>query len=172
MTAAQLRTLRRRCERRLAVLPISDPLNIETFAASIAQRRGRPLEILPMEGVGGGTLGAWIAIDNPPRDLIVYEAATSALHQEHIILHELCHLVCDHGPRAVGSDVPRLLFPDLQSDLVRGVLNRQAYSTVDELEAELLATLICERAGRGARRTPKPVCPPGGFVGRFQLFSE
>jgi hypothetical protein len=72
----------------------------------------------------------------------------------------------------VGSDVPRLLFPDLQSDLVRGVLNRQAYSTVDELEAELLATLICERAGRGARRTPKPVCPPGGFVGRFQLFSE
>jgi hypothetical protein len=143
--ARRLKELRRRCEERLDSLPLSVPFDLEAFCQSLAAIRGHPIVLQPVEGVGWGTMGAWIPTE--PADIIVYERHTTRLHQEHIVLHELSHLICEHQPQAVDSETAGLLFPDIRWDVVKEILKRQAYSTEEELEAELLASLIRDRSG-------------------------
>ncbi|WP_314173995.1 ImmA/IrrE family metallo-endopeptidase [Streptomyces winkii] len=84
-------------------------------------------------------------------DFIVYEADTSKPHQDHIIAHELAHMVCGHRSGAgadVDNETARLLFPDLDPGLLRKILGRTSYSTVQEREAEVTASLILERINR------------------------
>ena len=84
-----------------------------------------------------------------PGDYIVYEAGTSRLHREHIILHEVGHLLSDHGTTTVLEPrTSRALLPSLDPDLVDRVLGRTHYSAAEEQEAELIASLILERASR------------------------
>lgn len=120
----------------------------------MAAKRGHPIVLQPVEGVGGGTMGVWIPTE--PADIIVYEQHTSRLHREHIILHELSHLICEHHPKAVDAETAGLLFPDVRWDVVKQVLRRHAYSTEEELEAELLASLIRDRARLGATHLRPP----------------
>jgi hypothetical protein len=89
-------------------------------------------------------MGAWIRA--PGADIIVYERNTTRLHQEHIALHELSHIICGHETPILHSELASQLFPDLRPDVVRGVLQRQSYSNEEELEAEIQASVIRERA--------------------------
>ena len=68
-----------------------------------------------------------------------------------VVLHELAHMICDHGAAAglTLGDAAALL-PALDSAMVARVLGRSRYTEVEEREAELLATMIAERA-RGSR---------------------
>jgi hypothetical protein len=152
--------LRRRCEAALLELPVPDPFDLEGFCAAIAGRRGRPIVLRPVAGVGQGVTGVWLAVDDPPLDVIVYEARTSPLHRQHIVLHELGHVLAGHSPRVGGPGSHRLLFPDLDPEAVRRTLEREAYSSEEEREAELLASLILHRA---TRRGPDD---PGSDAGR------
>lgn len=84
-------------------------------------------------------------------DFIVYESETSKPHQDHIIAHELAHMVCGHRSGAGGTvddETARLLFPDLAPELVQKILGRGNYSSVEEREAEVTASLILERINR------------------------
>ena len=147
--ARQLEKLRRRCEERLLGIELPVPFEVERFAHMLAARRGRTI-VLKAIHTQGGTLGAWI----PTRgaDFIVYEERTAALHQQHIILHELSHILCQHEPAETDAG----LFPDLRPEMVRTALRRHRYSSDAELEAELLASLIRERAASldSGRRPP------------------
>ncbi|HEV8637966.1 MAG TPA: hypothetical protein VG370_27430 [Chloroflexota bacterium] len=83
----------------------------------------------------------------PSADVIFYERDTSPLHQQHIILHEASHLVCGHRPLSLPpSELAELLFPNVHPDWVGRVLRRAVYSRDEEREAEVLASLILERA--------------------------
>jgi hypothetical protein len=112
---------------------------VHILCDQIAARRGRPIRLIPMAGLTG-VCGLWIATD--ATDLICYERDTTRPHQDHIILHELSHLLCEHFP--VG--LPAALLPDLDPAMVRAVLGRAGYSTAEEREAETLASLIRQRA--------------------------
>jgi hypothetical protein len=80
---------------------------------------------------------------------VFYEPQTSALHQQHIILHELGHLLHDHEPsERVDDEVLAELFPTLDANMVRRVLGRTSYTAVEEQEAEMIASLLSERAQR------------------------
>jgi hypothetical protein len=138
------RRLRKRCEARLRDLPLPVPFDARALCAQVARRRGRPIRLLPLAGLTG-VCGLWIATDTT--DLIFYEQVTTPPHQEHIILHELSHLLCDHYSAAPDAAT---LLPSLDPEVVRRVLGRAGYSTDEEREAELLASLIRQRAGRGA----------------------
>jgi hypothetical protein len=93
-------------------------------------------------------------------DYICYEADTSSLHQEHIILHELGHLLCDHpSASAAPEDLLRLLMPTLDLAMVRRVLGRTAYSDPQERQAELFAMLVLERGGRLRRDRRRDLAP-------------
>lgn len=135
--------LRTRCEARLKTLDLPAPFSTRAFCAMLAAKRGRPIVLRSVTSTSG-PWGLWVAL--PGVDLIFFEQATTPLHQEHIILHELCHLVCDHRTPAVApAEIHQLLFPDLDTGTVERVLRRAGYMVDEEQEAEMLASLILER---------------------------
>ena len=156
--------LRRRCESRLRELELPVPFDVRVFCEGLARRRGRPILLRPLPRASGCT-GLWVA--TPAADVVFYEPETSPLHQEHIILHELCHLLLGHAP--VGAPPraqagPAGLLPDLRPDAVRRMLHRAGYPTEEDREAELLASMILEgasrpRPGDGARAGPADELP-------------
>ncbi len=149
-----LKQVRQRCEERLRTLDLPAPFDVRALCARLARQRRRPIVLQPVAS-GGGCYGLWVAL--PTADVIFYERETSPLHQEHIILHEVCHLVAGHQPAPVSrEDAARLLFPDLEPELVQRLLQRAGYSTDEEREAEVLASLILERADRA----PASGAPP------------
>lgn len=127
------------------------PFDTNELCAKVAARRGRPIRLVPMEGLTG-VCGLWVA--TATTDLIFYEQVTTPPHQEHIILHELSHVLCDHQRAAssassalssLGGQVEHLL-PNLDPEMVHRVLGRAGYTSDEEREAELLASLIRQRA--------------------------
>lgn len=138
------RDLRRRCEARLRALAPGVPLQLDRFIAEVAAGRPRPLSFMPVSLLGQ-PYGLWLTDGNV--ECIWYERDTTPAHQRHIILHELCHLLCDHQPLdAVAFDGP---LPHLDRGRLRAVMLRSGYTEEQEREAELLASLIIERAGAG-----------------------
>ena len=154
-----LRALRRRCEERLREIELPVPFDAHAFCEALAIRRGRPIHLLPIpsDGEPGGLTGACLTIAD--KDIIFYESRTSAWHQDHIILHEVAHLLLGHNSdMRSDEEFLRQLFPDFRPEVVRQILQRQTYTHEHEREAELLATLILGRVGRitasGAQRRP------------------
>jgi hypothetical protein len=140
------RRLLQRCERRLLDLELPTPFTARAFCEALELRRGRPIRLSPVVGKAG-PCGFWVATNTA--DHIFFEQETSPLHQEHIILHEVGHLLCNHRSASVSDqEWAGLLLPDLDPDMVKGVLRRMSYSRAEEREAELLASLILERAAR------------------------
>jgi hypothetical protein len=110
---------------------------------TVSRRRGRPIHLLP-KSAPVGPCGVWLAM--PSADYVFFENATSPLHREHIILHELGHLLRDHAPTEVIDDrALRLLLPTLDLDVIRRVIGRTSYSAVEEQEAEMIASLVLDR---------------------------
>jgi hypothetical protein len=135
-------TVRAECEQLLAELNLPARYELGNLRAQIEKRRGRPLRILskPAEAVNG-PCGFWISTD--AEDIVFVEPATSPLHYQHILLHELGHLLFDHGAVAEpGNEMVARLLPDLDPAAVRMVLARSEYDDRQEQEAEMFATLL------------------------------
>ena len=146
--------LRQRCEARLRKLNLPDPFDVQSFCEMLGEQRGRPILLHPVAGAEGAC-GVWVSV--PSADLIFYEHDTSPLHQEHIILHEVSHLLCGHEPVPVSThEISQLLFPDFNLETVRLVLPRGGYSTVEEREAEVLASLMLERVAASSPLRTSP----------------
>jgi hypothetical protein len=151
--------LRRRCERRLHGVRIPQPFELDAFCREVETRRGRPLLRRPVPGLGShAPCGLWIA--TPEADHVFYDPGTSPLHAEHIVLHELAHILSGHALDAsLGA-----LFPDLAPDTVARALGRVAYTSVQEREAEMMASLIRGRSARPPRTTIGRVAHVFGFT--------
>jgi hypothetical protein len=145
--------LLRSCECALHDLPIPTPFDIEELARAIGTRRGRPILLRPMRHV---PRLAGLCFPSGQRDVIVYTSGTTPLHQEHIILHELCHLWFGHEPVAVLEDeIVDLLGPDLHEASVHLVFRRANYTTYEEREVEVLASLILKQAANAAESSSR-----------------
>ncbi|MFF1611532.1 hypothetical protein ACFVYA_27420 [Amycolatopsis sp. NPDC058278] len=139
-----LRRLRRRCEAIAAELPLTNPFDVHDLCRHVAQRRGRPIHLVPITGMGEAH-GLLMSTDSA--DLIFHEVATSWPHQEHIILHELSHLLCGHYCEDLtAAGEIRALIPHLDAKTIRSMLARTSYQAPEELEAELLASVVRQRA--------------------------
>jgi hypothetical protein len=91
---------------------------------------------------------------------VFYEQRTTALHQRHIVLHELGHIISDHdAPPAMSDATSRVLLPHLDPAMVRRMLGRTYYSAVEEQEAELVGSLIHARISAWAPEPTVPVDP-------------
>lgn len=154
---------RARCEAAAGEIDIPRPFDLDVFCTRIAAQRGRPLRLVPLEGVPDAATpcGVWVATHNA--DLIFYEPATSSVHKLHIVLHEVAHLVLGHGApdRERPGYVSRLLstgqdaladddelddLGELDLDQLLHILGRTSYTDGEERDAELLATILSDRA--------------------------
>ncbi|MCZ4119444.1 ParH-like protein [Streptomyces sp. H39-S7] len=148
----QNKALWRRCRRTVAELPLPRPFDAADFTDALAEQRGRPLVLVPLPPHACTPCGMLVTTDRA--DYIGYPTSTSALHQQHILLHEVGHLVCGHaGVAHLGSSASRVLLPHLSGELVQRVLGRTVYSDVQEQEAELIASLALHRPARKVRRS-------------------
>ncbi len=139
-----LRTLRKRCEARLETVNLPVPFTAKAFCAELAARIERPI-ILSRIAADGNPYGSWIRTDSC--DYIFYDAQTTPLHQGHIILHEACHILCDHrGVQLPGNDMVSFLISGVSRRTIQRMMERNTYTSEEEQEAELLATLISRRA--------------------------
>jgi hypothetical protein len=139
--------IRRRCQALVADLDIPVPFDSWELCAHIATRRGRAIRLRAVTMPAGSPCGIWLSTAS--NDYIFYEAHTSRLHQEHIIVHEIGHVLCDHhATAALSPETSRLLLPNLDPALVNRVLSRGHYSAEEEQEAEMIAALILQHASR------------------------
>ncbi|MEV0295121.1 ImmA/IrrE family metallo-endopeptidase [Nocardia sp. NPDC050710] len=147
-------------------VPIPHPWDLTTYLDSVAEYRGRAITLQPVDtavlaGAGCGTgSGLWIAKHDS--DVIVYGADTTEWHAEHIIAHELGHMLLGHGPDPAPADdcapttetlsaVAELL-PSIAPESIRHVLGRTDYGNTRERDAETFADLVMLQAMRPPRR--------------------
>jgi hypothetical protein len=91
--------------------------------------------------------GAWLRTAGG--DVILIDREASPLHRDHILAHELAHVLLGHDQP--DGDATSLILPDLDPAIVHGVLARHCYRDAEEREAELLASLIMVRGSRWRR---------------------
>jgi hypothetical protein len=156
------RDLFRRCQELVRTLDVPVPFDLDEFVERLQARRGRAVRLVPMSGLPSGLCGVLIGTEDT--DIIHFEADTAPVHQNLIALHEIGHMLArDQSPRSddqiLDEKLIHRLLPGLDPKAVRTMLGRSAYSDADELEAEIIATLIMQAAGStpGAR----PPLPTG-----------
>jgi hypothetical protein len=76
----------------------------------------------------------------------VDRTAPAPLH-EHVILHELSHIICDHRGTTAAERLTQ--YGLLAPSTVKRMLERTLYDSAEEREAELLASEIGSRINRG-----------------------
>lgn len=149
-------SLRRRCEMILGHMDLTHPFSLDALCARIADRRGRPIRLhpLPREAAESGVCGLWVGTET--MDYVFYEAHTTPLHREHIVLHELGHILFGHHS----------LEGEENGGLAPVVLGRTNYTTRQEQEAEMLASMIRIRTSGAGR--PRPAPGPRGALARLE----
>lgn len=128
----------------MAELGLARPFTLEELVAATGRRRGRPVTVVEehLGALDAMPCGIWVPL--PEADVIFVEEKTSPAHRQHICLHELAHILCEHagaGAAMVPADLLRLL-PALAPEKVASVLARTSYDSEQEREAEAMATVL------------------------------
>ncbi|MET9297154.1 hypothetical protein [Streptomyces sp. NPDC003077] len=138
---------------RIRDLHIPRPFDLGDFLGHLAARRARPIHLQPQVTPPAGPCGLWIA--TAAADYIFYDEATTALHRDHIVLHEVGHMLSGHTnlliPDPAATAQPG---PEVDPGEIQAVRARSHYSDREEQEAEMIASLILRHADRvsSARR--------------------
>lgn len=135
------RELERRVRDMLRALDVRPPLRVEELCQSLGEYRGRHIELRPYPLSVSHPYGVWV--ETSVADVILYQRETTALHQDHIIVHELGHILADH-PSTAGPVEWAATVTGLKPSAVRRVLYRCTYDDAREREAELIAMIIME----------------------------
>jgi hypothetical protein len=144
--------LRAECLPIVNSLDIPVPFHLQQFCDRLQKRRERLLYLRPVTLPPGGPSG--MCVSTHTADYIFYEAGTSSLHREHIVLHEIGHLLLGHLTTMSESEQAlQLLLTSLDPQVVIRMLGRGDCSGIAEQQAEMVATLIMQRA---VRRLPSP----------------
>lgn len=155
--------LQAQCQKVLTDLHVPQVYSLEAILSWMEGLRDRRLVLkeLPQQAALAGACGLWLGTEDA--DFVFYEARTAPLHREHIILHEIGHMLADHHHAAdtgIDGGLEGLL-SDLHPHLIKRLMARTSYTTIEEQEAEMLASLM-HRTGR------RPL--PGGALGRLGAF--
>jgi hypothetical protein len=147
-TAVEWPGLRARCHQRVDDLlqhtGVPYPWDINQFLDRLERHRGRDIDLCAITWTAGGSCGAWQ--QHRDHDVIAYAGNTSGVHQDHIILHEVGHMISQHRGRCVLSEQEaQRIAPDLAPAAFAHLLDRST-GEAEEHEAEMIASLIHQRA--------------------------
>ncbi|MGW7022530.1 hypothetical protein [Streptomyces decoyicus] len=126
-------------------ITLPEPFSAQELCTQLRRERDRPLHLLPLPTptVPNTPTGMWLVTARG--DYIFYDAQTSLLHQEHIIMHEIGHMLCGHQSVTDGQRLLRHI--EVTDPAIQQVLPRIRYSDGQEQEAEMIASLILEAVG-------------------------
>lgn len=119
-------------------LSLGDVFTFDELVGAVQSRRGRRLRIVELSELGDhdGLCAIWLKTD--AEDLVLHAHSESALHRQQFVLHELAHMMFDHGEDDDLAE-PDFLLPDIPPETRRRLLRRQDLDTADEILAESLA---------------------------------
>lgn len=132
------RALRALCRDALKGLDLDLPLDVEQLCTRYGIRRGRAITLIPHPLPAGMPNGIWLAADDA--DYFFYQANTTKLHQDQIVIHEFGHLIAGH--QMLGSVAAAALVGGPGAEDSEEALARTCYSDEREREAETLASMI------------------------------
>jgi hypothetical protein len=124
--------------------PLPRPWRIEDLCASLAERRGRPLLLLELD-LAALPFGLWYF--DGERDHIISRAGTTGYHRDHIILHEICHMLAGHNTGQAPSGGAGVASAVIEAALA------DPHTNAHEELAEAFATVVLKQARKR---------PPGG----------
>ena len=101
-TTEMLSAMRRAAQDKLDSLDMPHCHDVFKFAEALSAKRAFPLDLVPLELGASSPCGVWLSTDNA--DIIAYEAATSRPHRNHIIAHELGHIIHQHRASSVSAE--------------------------------------------------------------------
>ncbi len=157
--------LHRFLRRELRDLGTHPPLDVEELCKALSRRRGRPLYLREASLPKPGPTGMWVEYDD--YDVILYQQETTSLHQDHIKLHEIGHILvaeaedAEQAPAELPEQTPGLdpeeesavlvegwaaMLPVFDPKTIKRVARRCSYDNGEECSVELAATIILEWA--------------------------
>jgi hypothetical protein len=115
------------------------PWDIDRLCRDLAKQRGRALTLHGVT-MPAGVTGFWY--NDGTRDRILVHTPTRGIYRDHIILHEIAHMLAGHGSR-------------FHTDAARNLADHDRRNRIDieEVIAEQFATIILHRVHRSARYT-------------------
>lgn len=160
-------SVRSAAELMAVIPPLPESPDTQDLIAAVQQRRGRKLQILtaPPE-VSASVCGMWV--QTPSVDLVFIADSAAPFARDHVLLHEIAHMLLGHGQDGDPQSALAQLMPDLDPSLLQRVLGRSSYEDPQEYEAELLATLLQSRT-RSSRPDSSGV---GSTPGQTDLFGR
>lgn len=164
--------IRQECTKLVDELTLPRPFSARALCKILSEQRQRPIYLLEMKKSPEGVSGSWVATEKA--DYIYFESQTTRLHQEHIILHEVGHMLYPHsGAQVLDEESRRLLLPSLDPKMIDRVFARTSYTTLEEQQAELVASLVLERVSRWVPEPIRIVQPEAAaFVKRLESVIE
>lgn len=136
--------------------------SLQSFAQWVATKRQREMQCIGWH-LPASISGIWLATEET--DFVFYETRTPAIHQIHIQLHELAHILCNHktidldletgmGREAVLQYLAGAFATGRRQDQpIKQLFLRSFRDNKEEQEAELLSALIQQRVARDRFRT-------------------
>jgi len=145
---SSLRGLREQINRELNELEWPRPFDVGVLLDQIAVRRGKAITLFPAELPADGPGG--LVVERQDDLVIVFDDRLPMLQQEHIIMHELAHVLFGHRGTTLddlgGADELSELDPEIVVTAQR-FARRHGYSQYEETEAEVAAALMWLRIG-------------------------
>lgn len=132
-----------RSESLLDGIDLPSPFTVDGMVNSVAAHIGGTIQIRDVHLEGDAPCGMWLALGKVN---YIFVDARSHIHRDHIILHELAHMICGHNNGQM--DLAGFL-PGIDPSRIHTVLARSGYNDHQEAEAEIMATVIARRRWDG-----------------------
>jgi hypothetical protein len=102
--------------------PLPDPWSVDELCSGLAEQRGRELVLHPCDEPAL-PFGLWF--DDGSRDHIVYRVGVVGYHRDHVVLHEICHMLAGHGHQRDAEEELAEMFASMVLKLSRHRLPTQ-----------------------------------------------